>query len=119
MESLVARIVALLGLAMVVAIVGAAAASAVYGGAGLSGLALAFSRVDAGVTLTHDVVFDLILPPLLFEAALNLPWRELRRDWPPILALSTLGVLLCAALVTAGLVALLQWPLRRRWRSAR
>ncbi len=112
MESLVARIVALLALAMAVAIVGRRLRLPYTVGLVLTGFALALSRVEAGVTLTHDVVFDLILPPLLFEAALNLPWGELKRDGPPILALSTLGVLLCAALVTGGLVGLLHWPLQ-------
>jgi len=51
------------------------------------------------------------LPPLLFEAALNLHWRELSTDFPPILALSTLGVLISAAVVTVGMTFLLDWPL--------
>ena len=77
----------------------------------LSGLALAFSRFDVGLHLTHEVVFDLILPPLLFEAALNLHARDLRRDWPPIVALAFVGVVLGAAVVAGGLY-LLGWPLK-------
>ena len=30
------------------------------------------------MTLTHDVIFDVILPPLLFEAAISIPWSELQ-----------------------------------------
>ena len=33
------------------------------------------------------------LPPLLFEAALSIPWRELRRDYFPITVLATLGTM--------------------------
>ena len=76
----------------------------------LTGLALAFTGVETGLTLTHDVVFDLILPPLLFEAALNLHWRELRAELPLVLILSTLGVGLCALLVASGLTWGLRWP---------
>ena len=112
MELLISRTVELLGLAMAVAIVARRLRLPYTVGLVLTGLALALSRVDVGLTLTHDVVFDLILPPLLFEAALNLPWRELRRDALPILTLAMLGVLLCAGLVTAGLVYLLGWPAR-------
>jgi CPA1 family monovalent cation:H+ antiporter len=112
MESLVARTVALLGLAMVVAIVARRLRLPYTVGLVLTGLALALSHIGVGLTLTHAVVYDLILPPLLFEAALNLPWRELRRDWPPILSLATVGVLLSAAVVSGGLVWLFHWPLQ-------
>jgi len=112
MESLIARVVELLGLAMAVAIVARRLRLPYTVGLVLSGFALALSRLDVGLALTHEVIFDLILPPLLFEAALNLPWSELRRDGPPILLFSTLGVLLSAALVTGGLHLGLGWPLQ-------
>jgi CPA1 family monovalent cation:H+ antiporter len=112
MELLIARTVELLGLAMVVAIAARRLRLPYTVGLTLTGLMLALSRLDVGLELTSEVVFDLILPPLLFEAALNLPWRELKRDGAPILAMSILGVLLCAGVVTAGLVYLLGWPLR-------
>ena len=76
----------------------------------LAGLGIALAPLDMGFALTHDVIFELILPPLLFEAALNLHWGELRRDLLPVLALSILGVGLCAIVVAAGLVKLLGWP---------
>ena len=112
MESLIGRTIALLALAMLVAIVARRLRLPYTIGLVLSGLALALSRIDVGLQLTHEVVFDLILPPLLFEAALNLPWKEIRRDGPPILALATVGVGLCAAVVAGGLVKLFGWPLQ-------
>ena len=112
MESLIGRTIALLALAMLVAIVARRLRLPYTVGLVLSGLALALSRIDVGLQLTHEVVFDLILPPLLFEAALNLPWKEIRRDGPPILALATVGVGLCAAVVAGGLVKLFGWPLQ-------
>lgn len=112
MELVISRVVDLLGLAMLVAIVARRLKLPYTVGLLLSGVALALSRLDVGVGLTHEVIFDLILPPLLFEAALNLPWRELKSDAPPILALALIGTLLCAALVTGGLVWLFSWPLR-------
>ncbi len=77
----------------------------------LTGLALALARVKLDLALTHDVIFDVILPPLLFDAALRIPWRALRRDLAPVLALSTLGVCIGAGLVAAGLIWALGWPL--------
>ncbi len=75
-----------------------------------AGVALAFSRFDFGITLTHDIIFELILPPLLFEAALNIHWHELRRDMVPVLVLSILGVVISAAVVSAGMAWLFGWP---------
>jgi CPA1 family monovalent cation:H+ antiporter len=43
--------------------------------------------------LTPDVVLVLLLPPLLFEASINLPMRDLRDNLLPILLLANVGVL--------------------------
>ena len=114
MEPWVARIVAFIGVAMAVAIVARRLQLPYTVGLVATGLALALSRVDVGLSLTHDVVFDLILPPLLFEAALNLPWRELKREALPVLTLASLGIVLSMAFVAAGLVLWLGWP----WQAA-
>ena len=60
--------------------------------------------------LTHDFILDVILPPLLFEAAINIHWRPLSRDMLLVLTLSTLGVIVSAAFVAAGMAFLLSWP---------
>ena len=110
MDIVVARTIELLGVAMVVAIFARRLRLPYTVGLVLTGLALALARVGGDVTLTHDVIFDVILPPLLFEAALSIRWSALRRDLPLVLALSTLGVGLCAVVVAAGLTFLLGWP---------
>jgi len=76
-----------------------------------AGVALSFLPVTAGKLLTHDLIFELMLPPLLFEAALFIHWRELKSDFPVVLAMAVLGVLLTAAVVAGGMVGLLGWPL--------
>jgi monovalent cation:H+ antiporter, CPA1 family len=53
----------------------------------LTGIALTFIPMRHMPFLTHDVIFDVILPPLLFEAAISIHWNELRRDAGPILIL--------------------------------
>ena len=65
----------------------------------LTGVALTLLRVGGGAILTPSLIFEAFLPPLLFEAALSLHWRDLRRDALPILVLSTFGVILSAAVV--------------------
>lgn len=76
----------------------------------LAGIAIASFRAEGETYLTHDLVFRVILPPLLFEAALNIHWQELRRDALPVLVLAVAGTLIAAAVVMAGLVIVLGWP---------
>lgn len=78
----------------------------------LTGIALAFLHVDTGLALTRNLIFNALLPPLLFEAALSLPWNELRRNALPILLLATAGVVISALVVAFGLSALAGWDFR-------
>ncbi|HZZ61044.1 MAG TPA: sodium:proton antiporter [Roseiarcus sp.] len=111
MDVLLIRALGLLGLAILVALAARRLRLPYTVGLVLAGAALAGFRINAGLALTHDLIFDVVLPPLLFEAALNLHWKELRRDLVPVLALATIGVALCAGLVAWGLVHWLAWPI--------
>ena len=111
LDDLLLRALSLLGLAILVALAARRLRLPYTVGLVLAGAALAATRSHAGLALTHDLIFDVVLPPLLFEAALNLRWSDLRRDLVPVVALSTIGVALCAIVVAAGLAALLGWPL--------
>jgi CPA1 family monovalent cation:H+ antiporter len=111
MDVLLFRALSLLGLAILVALAARRLRLPYTVGLVLAGAALAATRSHAGLALTHDLIFDVVLPPLLFEAALNLRWSDLRRDLIPVAALSTIGVALCAAVVAGGLMTLLGWPI--------
>lgn len=111
MDVLIARTLALLVIAILVAIAARRLSLPYTVGLVLAGIGLTISRFDSGVALTHDIIFDLILPPLLFEAALNIPWRELRRDMVPVLVFSVLGVAISAGVVMAGMTWLFAWPI--------
>ncbi len=76
----------------------------------LAGVALAFLPYSAGLPLTRELIFDTLLPPLVFEAAFQLPWKPLRRDLPLILLLATVGVLLATALTAVGMHYAAGWP---------
>jgi CPA1 family monovalent cation:H+ antiporter len=111
MEHLIARPLGLLVIAILVAIIARRLRLPYTVGLVLAGVALALTRYDSGIRLTHDIIFDLILPPLLFEAAINIHWQELRRDMVPILILSIFGVVISAAVVAFGMIWLVAWPL--------
>jgi len=110
MDFIIGHTLGLLTVAILVAIAARRLSLPYTVGLVVAGIALAFSRFETGVRLTHDVIFDVILPPLLFEAAINIPWHELRRDMVPVLVLSVLGVGISAAVVAGGMIALLAWP---------
>lgn len=111
MDVLIAGTLGLLIVAILVAIVARRLALPYTVGLVVAGAGLALSRIDFGIALTHDIIFELILPPLLFEAALNIHWHELRRDLAPVLVLSTFGVVISAAIVAAGMAWLFGWPI--------
>lgn len=79
-----------------------------------AGIALAFSRFSPGVVLTKDLLFTVLLPPLIFQAAFYIDWRHLRRDLGVIVVLATLGVILSAGITTVGMHYLASW----QWESA-
>jgi len=110
MDEALKQIVGVLTIAMIVALAARRFELPYTVGLVIVGAVLAFSKADVGFALTHDFIFDLILPPLLFEAALTIPWVELRRDLLPILLLSTIGTFVSAGVVAAGMVWLLGWP---------
>jgi CPA1 family monovalent cation:H+ antiporter len=103
--------IAILAIAMIVAIAARRLRLPYTVGLVVVGAGLALSKIDLGEHLTHELIFDLLLPPLLFEAALSLSWRELKRDLAPIGLLATLGSVVSAAVVTFGIRAFLEWPL--------
>ncbi len=55
------------------------------------GLALVDVRL---VTLSPELILSICLPPLLFEAAWNLKWSELKKDLVPICLYAVLGVVI-------------------------
>ncbi len=63
------------------------------------------------VAFTKELIFSALLPPLIFEAALFLPWRELRRELPVVVLMATVGVLVAALVTALGLHWFVGWPL--------
>ena len=75
------------------------------------GICLVFSQFQINLVLTQNIIFYVVLPPLLFEAAINIQWRAFRQDAVPILTLAIAGTIIAAAVITAIFHYLLDWPL--------
>ncbi|MFO1248108.1 MAG: sodium:proton antiporter [Alphaproteobacteria bacterium] len=111
MNLILAGMVGLLVVAILVALLARRLRMPYTVGLVAAGIASAPFTSKLGLTLSHDLIYLVILPPLLFEAAIAIHWRELRRDLVPVLVLSTVGVVISAVVVAAGMAGLLGWPL--------
>ena len=74
-----------------------------------AGILLARAPITSGIPLSPEGIFTILLPPLIFEAALQIRWPPFRRDLPVILALAFVGVAIAATLVAAGMHLLVGW----------
>lgn len=77
----------------------------------LAGVGVAFLPFIPTIELTKELIFTALLPPLIFEAALFLPWKELKQVMPSAIAIASIGLVLSAAITGMGMFYLLDWPL--------
>jgi len=86
----------------------------------LAGLLLPWLEIDTGIRASniHDLVFYIILPVLIFEAAWHLKPSLLKRWLSPILLLSTLGMLISCAVVATALYFAMAEPAGFPWIAA-
>ena len=100
---------ALLLVAALVAIVSQRLRLPYSAGLVVAGGSLALLAPGGTPPLTRDLIFLVFLPPLVFEAAIQTPWRPFRRELPLLAALVTLGIALAAGVVAAGMHWLVGW----------
>ncbi|WP_406433368.1 Na+/H+ antiporter [Streptomyces sp. NBC_00631] len=79
----------------------------------VAGLAVALLPGAPTIRISPEVIGLVVLPPLLYASAEELPWRELRAVWKPVGVLAVGLVLASAAAVgvVASLVTPLSWPM--------
>jgi CPA1 family monovalent cation:H+ antiporter len=68
----------------------------------LVGLGLATIDVRL-INLSPELILFIFLPPLLFEAAWNIKWSNLKSDWLPIGLFAIIGVIICVGGLFLGL----------------
>ena len=74
-----------------------------------AGLLIALIPEAPQFTLSRDLIFNVLLPPLVFEGAMQLPWKHFRRELPVTITLALVGVTLAALVVAMGLHYWLGW----------
>jgi CPA1 family monovalent cation:H+ antiporter len=63
------------------------------------------------IQLTHDLIFLVLLPPLLFEGAATTDLERLRRNLGPVLALAVVGLIVAVVLLGVAGRAVFGFPL--------
>jgi CPA1 family monovalent cation:H+ antiporter len=76
----------------------------------VAGIGIALLPWHPSVTLSRELVYNGILPPLIFEAAFQLRWEALRRNLALVVVLATVGVFLSALVTAALMTSLVHWP---------
>lgn len=74
------------------------------------GLGLAFVNVRLA-NLSPELILEIFLPPLLFEAAWNMRWRELKENWIPIVLFAVVGVIISVVGVAVAVTQFTTLPL--------
>src|SRR2546423_9952703 len=69
----------------------------------VAGVGLSLFPALPHIQFSRTLIFTVLLPPLIFQAALHIHWKELRQNFAVILAMATVGVLLSAGVTTLGL----------------
>ncbi|QYK52068.1 MAG: cation:proton antiporter [Fimbriimonadaceae bacterium] len=77
----------------------------------IAGGVMGWVGVLEGYPLTKELIFSVLLPPLVFEAAFFLQWKELKKNAVPILVLASIGVGISALIVGFSMSALVGWTL--------
>ena len=75
----------------------------------VAGFLIALLPNSPELPLSRDLIFNVLLPPLVFEAALQLDWRRFRHELPLTLTLAFLGVAIAAGVVGAGMHWIVGW----------
>ncbi|HWD37454.1 MAG TPA: sodium:proton antiporter [Fimbriimonas sp.] len=77
----------------------------------IAGIFVSLLPSRPSIHLTRDLIFDVFLPPLIFEAALQMEWPRFKADLPVTSVLATAGVALSGLVVAVGTYYGLHWPL--------
>ncbi|MEZ5346947.1 MAG: cation:proton antiporter [Pyrinomonadaceae bacterium] len=75
----------------------------------VAGIVLALLPLGIQIEFSKELLFKVLLPPLIFEAALYIHWKELKRDLLPVVTFASAGVLLSAAVTASAMHFIIGW----------
>src|ERR1043165_9753458 len=75
----------------------------------IAGFLIAFLPNSPNLPLSRELIFNVLLPPLVFEAAWQLDWHRFRHELPLTLTLASFGVAIATAVVAAGMHWIVGW----------
>src|SRR6478672_2108573 len=75
----------------------------------VAGFLIALLPESPDLPLSRALIFNVLLPPLVFEAALQLDWQRFRAELPLTLTLAFLGVGIATLVVAAGMHWMVGW----------
>ena len=76
----------------------------------LVGLVLSFFPALINIEISQDLILAVLVPPLLFEAALHIKWSALQKNLFPILLIALVGTLIGTFIVAGVIQATLGMP---------
>lgn len=65
----------------------------------LVGLAISFLKITPHIAISHDIIFMIILPPLLFHGAMHMDLERLRENWRSVVLFAIPGVVVTTMLI--------------------
>jgi len=80
----------------------------------LAGSGMAILGAWPNMVISKELIFDTLLPPLVFEAAFAIRWPRFKRDLALIATIASLGVVVATAIVAYGMTVFAGWD----WRAA-
>ena len=75
----------------------------------LAGIGVSFLPFFDDMPTSKSLLFNVFLPPLVFEAAIQIPWKELRGNLPVVILLATAGVGVSCAVTALGMRHFAGW----------
>jgi len=75
----------------------------------VAGFLIALLPNGPDLPLSRSLIFNIFLPPLVFEAALQLEWRRFKAELPLTLTIALLGVAAAAIVVAVGMHWIVGW----------
>ena len=74
-----------------------------------AGFLIALLPNSPNLPLSRELIFNILLPPLVFEAAMQLDWKRFRNELPLTLILAFAGVAIATVVVAAGMHWIIGW----------